>query len=165
MSRRPLISAKLPPELHAAVLDKMQSTGLTQSQAIIAALSAWVGLPGQDGDDRIAGIEQRLSALEQRSTGSTVVYPMRSEKVRKGPPPESTQSTGSTAVEADGGRWLTTQQGYAVATSRGYDGSASAWRSWSKRNPDQCEAQYQLRHISHGSRSNTAASFEDLGQD
>jgi hypothetical protein len=185
MPRRPLISAKLPPELHAAVTAKMQETGATQSEAVIAALSAWVGLPSPDRDSRLAALEQRVQQLEQQSTPSSSVnpftaaipnpsdteqrstlsppvYPVRPAKPPAAAPIELTQATGST-VEADGVRWLTTSQGFAVASQRGCDRSFDAFRSWSKRNPAECLAQYQLRHISHGTRSNTAASFEDLG--
>jgi hypothetical protein len=186
MPRRPLISARLPDELAALVAAKIGSTGLTQSEAVIEALRLWVGLPAMDGTDRLDCIEQRLSALEQGftrstavypvtaaipkpstteqgSTRSSVVYPPKPPKPPIGAPVESTGLTGSTVVEADGGRWLTTSQGFAVAGQRGCDRSFDAFRSWSKRNPALCESQYQLRHISHGSRSNTAASFEDLG--
>jgi hypothetical protein len=163
MSRRPLISAKVPPELHTAVLAKMKQTGATQSEAVIAALSAWVGLPAVDRDSRLSALEQRVQQLEQQSPQSPPVYPVRPPKPPAGAPVKSTQATGSTAVEADGVRWLTTQQGFAVASSRGCDRGFDAFRSWSKRNPSECLARYQLRHISHGTRSNTAASFEDVG--
>ena len=165
MPRRPLISARLPDDLAALVAAKMGSTGLSQSQAVIEALRLWVGLPVAAPNDRLAGIERRLSALEQGSTRSTVVYPPKPPKQTVAAPIESTGFTGSTGfAEADGGRWLTTQQGYATATRRGYQGSATAWRSWSKRNPGDCLSRYQLRYIPHGSRSNTVASFEDVGR-
>lgn len=161
MSRRSLISAKMPDDLHAAVKGKMESTKLTQSQAVIEALRLWCGLPASDRDDRLALIESRLSALEQRFTP---VDGVDRPKPPKTVVPVPAESTGSTVVDADGLQWLTTSQAFAVATTRGCDRGFDAFRSWSKRNPAECESMYRLRHIAHGTKSNTAASFEDVSR-
>lgn len=60
------------------------------------------------------------------------------------------------------GKGLTTQQAFELARERGCTKTKEAFRSWSKRNPVECERLYGLRVLPNQSRDNTAPSYEDV---
>lgn len=53
----PFLGVRIPPELEQAILERMQHTGESKSDIVIAALKAYLELPS---------FHQRLNAVEKR---------------------------------------------------------------------------------------------------
>lgn len=68
----------------------------------------------------------------------------------------------SAPMEADGDQWLTSREAYQVAQERGCLRSFEGFRKWSRRNPDNCAQELQLRRLANNSRRNNAPSYEDI---
>ncbi|NCJ07988.1 ribbon-helix-helix protein, CopG family [Synechococcales cyanobacterium C] len=58
----PFIGVRIPPDLEAAIAQRMQVTGQSKSDIVIDALRTYLGL--KHGEERLAEIEERLTVLE-----------------------------------------------------------------------------------------------------
>lgn len=81
--------------------------------------------------------------------------------------PIDSVSKSKSSVTNSMGRYLTTAGAYRVAVSRGCDKSKDAFRSWSRRNPEQCLSLYGLSLLERvpGDKSNAVPSYEDVRSD
>ncbi|MBD2103641.1 YlcI/YnfO family protein [Leptolyngbya sp. FACHB-261] len=59
----PFIGVRIPPELHQAIIERMQATGQSRSEIVIAALEKYLEI--HPCPDRLTLIEKRLSDLEE----------------------------------------------------------------------------------------------------
>ena len=114
-------------------------------------------LPG-----KLKALEKRIEALElfDKKPFEQVSHPGKSMSLGITPRTASDILSIASDKRADGLQWLTTQQAYAVATQQGCDRSYNGFRTWSKRNPADCERLYGLRSTGYSGKSNIAASFE-----
>jgi len=59
----PFLGVRISPELNEAIAARMQQTGQSKSDIVIAALRSYLGM--SSSQQRLEEIEQRLSALEE----------------------------------------------------------------------------------------------------
>ncbi|MFM6242142.1 hypothetical protein [Planktothrix sp.] len=60
----PFLGVRIPPELHEALMAKIENTGQSKSDIVIQALSAYLGIATQH--QKLEDLETRLSTLEQK---------------------------------------------------------------------------------------------------
>ncbi|MDC0832427.1 hypothetical protein AY599_25005 [Leptolyngbya valderiana BDU 20041] len=60
----PFLGVRIPPDIHEAILARMQETGESKSDIVIQSLRAYLGLPSSH--DRLTQVEERLAILEQK---------------------------------------------------------------------------------------------------
>lgn len=58
----PFLGVRIPPEVEQALIARMQHTGQSKSDIVIAALKHYLGLPSCD--QRLTEVEERLSKVE-----------------------------------------------------------------------------------------------------
>lgn len=58
----PFLGVRIPPELEQAILERMQHTGQSKSDIVIAALKMYLDLPSCH--QRLTQVEERLSEVE-----------------------------------------------------------------------------------------------------
>lgn len=58
----PFLGVRIPPELEQAIIDRMQQTGESKSEIVIAALETYLEMPSYH--QRLTELEQRLSEVE-----------------------------------------------------------------------------------------------------
>ena len=189
MPRQELVSAKIPSEWLEVLTEKARSTGSTKSDVIKTAIAAYLGIEARgvrvdpvdpvdpvdrtDLERRVSTVENGLGTVLQELTRLTALIEQAPKPVDPvdpvdRPKPEATPrqkplpTTEGQNKRADGKRWLTTKQAWEVAQSRESDRSFNAFRSWSKREPEECLRLFGLRYLAHGKKSNVLASFEDV---
>ena len=60
----PFLGVRIPPELHEALMAKIENTGQSKSDIVIQALSAYLGIATQH--QKLEDLETRLSKLERK---------------------------------------------------------------------------------------------------
>lgn len=60
----PFLGVRIPPELHEALMAKIENTGQSKSDIVIQALSAYLGIATQH--QKLEDLETRLSTLERK---------------------------------------------------------------------------------------------------
>jgi predicted DNA-binding protein len=72
----PFLGVRIPPELEQALLERMQHTGQSKSDIVIAALKTYLELPSCH--QRLTEVEERLaeveSALKTHQSDDTTTY-------------------------------------------------------------------------------------------
>lgn len=58
----PFLGVRIPPELHEALMARMETTGQSKSDIVVQALSAYLGIATQH--QKLENLETRLSTLE-----------------------------------------------------------------------------------------------------
>ncbi|MGL5081572.1 MAG: YlcI/YnfO family protein [Microcoleaceae cyanobacterium] len=58
----PFLGVRIPPDVHEALLARVQATGQSKSDVVVDALRAYLGMSSHQ--DRIGDLESRLSVLE-----------------------------------------------------------------------------------------------------
>jgi len=161
MAREKLL-LRIPPDLKSDIVARAAAANVSANQLIIEAIEAYLCrdikpdsrvIPSEISE-AIAELKARVDEIEGRlrrdipSDSNVIVSQAKASPATDG------------EIKADGHRWLTTQQAYAVAGIRGYEGSFNAFRAWAKRNPEKLQSLGLVR-TGHRGKSNTAASYED----
>ncbi len=60
----PFLGVRIPPEVHKALMARVEATGQSKSDLVVEALRTYLGMAHQP--DKIEQLESRLSALEAR---------------------------------------------------------------------------------------------------
>lgn len=108
----PFFSGRIPPSLMRQIEELIKVTGKSKTQALIEALTAYVGMPLEiNGEGKISGIEERLSIVESRIDAL-----------------ECSANKQADMAISDAGEWLTTGEAYITAQQRGYEKSRATFR-------------------------------------
>jgi hypothetical protein len=75
---------------------------------------------------------------------------------------DSVTDSKASPIKPDCKRWLSSEQAWNIARERGCDRSLAGFRSWSKRNPDECSIFFSLRRLESLRGRTSAPAFEDL---
>lgn len=177
------VSARLPEDLYKRLEEIAAAKGQLLSEVVLEALAKYLDYPVESSvDDRIQRIETDLAELRAKVDRLSVPQiPLelprtpKIEQKRVSAQNYSSENALEGASSGVGGvfvptqkqghsrgRMLTTQQAWEVARERGCGKSKEAFRSWSKRNPADCQRLYQLQVLENSTRDNTLPSYEDV---
>jgi hypothetical protein len=166
------IGVRLPIDLFRQIEARVGIDGRRLTDVVLALLEKGLTSSNSveaDVEQRLAIVEQRLTALESNKTKQAPPPPANPYPTPPAAPAPRTAPEGGSysAVppgghpRADGGRWLTTGDAARVAAERGGPGNHGTLKRWGAREPEKLAA-IGLRYCPHGTKNNALASFEDL---
>lgn len=147
-----LLTVKLDPNIRERFLQRAKDNGTSGSDLIRGWIDRYLQDTTATQSDRVASIEARLDRIETQLAKLDQSRPVQ----------DATHiDRFSMPLQANLGG-LTTAEAHRLACDRGCQKSKEAFRSWSRRNPQECERLYGLKVLENSSRDNTLPSYQKV---